>query len=230
MWLSTLTYWITTLMAAANAYIVLHELISQTLDRVIYMRTCLTSLSESDTALSQCKIRLLTQVPHDNSGVFDVEDCAGTAALTVNVGVCFPAGRNINTNQVYVLVQVVLGDSIVWWRAWVLWPNNKVVRCVCISMILISTGTYLVHDEAHSLLTQIQHHSHWSHGCTRCVHAFRNSHSQCSGRAVVHERDHVQRRQVGYHCWNQFADDEHGCDGSHQLLSLVRFSVFLFPC
>ncbi|TFK81879.1 hypothetical protein K466DRAFT_501367, partial [Polyporus arcularius HHB13444] len=31
------------------------------------------------------------------------------------------------------------GDSIVWWRAWVLWPDNRVIRSICAIVILLTT-------------------------------------------------------------------------------------------
>ncbi|RDX42098.1 hypothetical protein OH76DRAFT_1363399, partial [Lentinus brumalis] len=33
------------------------------------------------------------------------------------------------------------GDAIVWWRAWVLWPGDSLVRCMCVVMILATMGS-----------------------------------------------------------------------------------------
>ncbi|TFK82048.1 hypothetical protein K466DRAFT_438072, partial [Polyporus arcularius HHB13444] len=30
---------------------------------------------------------------------------------------------------------------IVWWRAWVLWPDNRVVRWVCVTIIVLTGGS-----------------------------------------------------------------------------------------
>ncbi|TBU38376.1 hypothetical protein BD309DRAFT_983707 [Dichomitus squalens] len=50
-----------------------------------------------------------------SSGPSDYGSCANTAALTVNI---------------------LLGDSVVCWRAWLLWPGNRVVRLVSILLLL----------------------------------------------------------------------------------------------
>ncbi|KAI0754092.1 hypothetical protein C8Q80DRAFT_345519 [Daedaleopsis nitida] len=57
-----------------------------------------------------------------------LQDCAATAALTVNV---------------------VLGDAIVWWRAWVIWQGNRIVRALCI-ILLICTFALGVADTSQS--------------------------------------------------------------------------------
>ncbi len=47
-----------------------------------------------------------------------------------------------HANKVLALSQVIIADSIVWWRAWVLWPRSRVIHWVCVLMILLTSGTH----------------------------------------------------------------------------------------
>lgn len=38
----------------------------------------------------------------------------------------------VSVSQTAVAVQLAIGDSIVWWRAWVLWPTNRVLNSTCL--------------------------------------------------------------------------------------------------
>ncbi|RPD54194.1 hypothetical protein L226DRAFT_572094 [Lentinus tigrinus ALCF2SS1-7] len=118
MWMSTLAYWTGTLVAAAEVYTNLLDLTWQNVGHAGNMLGCLSSLSavESDAASRACYQEL--ESGRSDYAAYNVHNCIGTAALTVNV---------------------VIGDSVVWWRAWVLWPGSRVVRSVCIIMILLTT-------------------------------------------------------------------------------------------
>ncbi|RPD76067.1 hypothetical protein L226DRAFT_395986 [Lentinus tigrinus ALCF2SS1-7] len=77
--------------------------------------------SSSEVASSSCHGNSQgTQSPYHYKQSRDIQGCTGTVALTVNV---------------------VIGDSIVWWRAWVLWADSRIVRCVCVVMILLTMLT-----------------------------------------------------------------------------------------
>ena len=41
--------------------------------------------------------------------------------------------------------QVIIGDAIVWWRAWVLWTDHRVVLYTWITLVLATTGTLFVY-------------------------------------------------------------------------------------
>ncbi|KAI0744306.1 hypothetical protein C8Q80DRAFT_890132 [Daedaleopsis nitida] len=51
------------------------------------------------------------------------QKCVGTASLTVNV---------------------VLGDAMVWWRAWVLWRSSRTVRAICVLLISATFATGVI--------------------------------------------------------------------------------------
>ena len=64
--------------------------------------------------------------------------CTGSAVLTINVcSTTAPVGFTlINFN--FCVLQMVLGDAIVWWRMCLLWPRNRVVRGVGAVFLLAS--------------------------------------------------------------------------------------------
>ncbi|KAH9925677.1 uncharacterized protein BXZ73DRAFT_31763, partial [Epithele typhae] len=39
-------------------------------------------------------------------------------------------------------VNVLLGDAIVWWRVWVLWPNSLLVRATCLILLFTTFCAY----------------------------------------------------------------------------------------
>ena len=41
--------------------------------------------------------------------------------------------------------QVIIGDAIVWWRAWVLWTDHRVILTIWITLVLATTGTLFVY-------------------------------------------------------------------------------------
>ncbi|RDX54309.1 hypothetical protein OH76DRAFT_1082402 [Lentinus brumalis] len=120
MWMSTVAYWIGTIVAAAEAYTRVHNLMLRSLGQANMMQDCLyPPTANSHVAPKGCQ-RVPETEPLYNIEEYEIHDCIGTVALTVNV---------------------IIGDTIVWWRALVLWPDNRVVRSVCAIMILLTTVT-----------------------------------------------------------------------------------------
>ncbi|KAI0690136.1 hypothetical protein C8T65DRAFT_730903 [Cerioporus squamosus] len=118
MWVSTLAYWVADIVATVEAYTVLRDLTLHISDLTTNMRDCLGSLPVSDSTFSCTRGGPLTERPGPTA--YGLQACTGTAALTINV---------------------TIGDSIVWWRALVLWPDNRVVRWLCVMMILLTSVT-----------------------------------------------------------------------------------------
>ncbi|KAI0787489.1 hypothetical protein C8Q74DRAFT_1216149 [Fomes fomentarius] len=54
------------------------------------------------------------------SWITEMRQCVGTVSLTTNV---------------------ILGDAIVWWRAWVLWRDNRVVQSFCLFLMFATSAT-----------------------------------------------------------------------------------------
>ncbi|RPD55644.1 hypothetical protein L226DRAFT_573037 [Lentinus tigrinus ALCF2SS1-7] len=135
MWASTAAYLIVTLTVAARVFSKLPGLTSQILGGISDMQACMVSSWCSDTSAlgdSDCPLTI-----SDMPGVFHeaywTQDFTNTALMTVSV---------------------VVGDAIVWWRAWVLWPDSRIVHLICIVMLLL-TVTFGVVDlvlPAHSTL------------------------------------------------------------------------------
>ncbi|RDX42099.1 hypothetical protein OH76DRAFT_144899 [Lentinus brumalis] len=116
MWLSTVAYWIATVVAAAKTYVSVQNLTVQILSRATHIRICLHSISGSDVAVSDCYLDAATELPDLEAS--NILGCTYTVALMVNV---------------------IIADSIVWWRAWVLWPRSRVIHWVCVLMILLTS-------------------------------------------------------------------------------------------
>ncbi|KAI0744351.1 hypothetical protein C8Q80DRAFT_892347 [Daedaleopsis nitida] len=55
-----------------------------------------------------------TAVDRNNWWQRPLQECTGTASLTINV---------------------TLGDAMVWWRAWILWQNSRAIRVLCILLV-----------------------------------------------------------------------------------------------
>ncbi|RDX42086.1 hypothetical protein OH76DRAFT_144034 [Lentinus brumalis] len=121
MWMSALAYWIAILLAAAETYSALHDLASQNVDQAGTVLRCALDLRvDAAAARTDCQQEQVTTLLYSSLKTYNIHDCIGTTALTVNV---------------------VIGDSIVWWRAWVLWPDNRVVRSICAIVIMLTTLT-----------------------------------------------------------------------------------------
>lgn len=83
MWLSTLAFWIVTLVAAVKAYSVLQVLTAQTSGHIANMQACLTSMTGSDSAYSCSSQDPLTELA--GTEAYYAEDCTGTVSLMINV-------------------------------------------------------------------------------------------------------------------------------------------------
>ncbi|RPD52784.1 hypothetical protein L226DRAFT_204858 [Lentinus tigrinus ALCF2SS1-7] len=116
MWASTTAYWIAYILVMARVYNKLRELTSQSLGGVVVMQTCLVSSLGAGSAIGNCSLEIPDALAFFHEAYW-LRDCTETASLTV---------------------EVVIGDAIVWWRAWVLWPNGRIVRSVCIVMLLLT--------------------------------------------------------------------------------------------
>ena len=87
MWLSTMVYWIVTLLDLTRVYISLRNVALQSASQVVSMQGCLRSLSGSDAASDRCSGN---RWPPDRFQValegFDTQaSCVATTSLTVNV-------------------------------------------------------------------------------------------------------------------------------------------------
>lgn len=66
-----------------------------------------------------------------------------TATLTINVSTtslvqCIPGSLQL-------FMQIFIGDSIVWWRAYALWASNYYVRCCCTVILAATLGMFEMH-------------------------------------------------------------------------------------
>ncbi len=88
MWLSTVAYWIATVVAAARTYVSVQNLTVQILSRATHIRTCLHSISGSDVAVSDCHLDAATEWPDLEAS--NILGCTYTVALMVNVSCSAP--------------------------------------------------------------------------------------------------------------------------------------------
>ncbi len=141
MWMSTVAYWIGTIVAAAEAYTRVHNLTLRSLGQANMMQDCLyPPTADSHVAPKGCQ-RVPETEPLYNIEEYEIHDCIGTVALTVNVSASPALALPLCHSSIS--EKVIIGDTIVWWRALVLWPDNRVVRSVCAIMILLTTGPHL---------------------------------------------------------------------------------------
>ena len=68
------------------------------------------------------------------------QQCAGTLALTINVGVLSSSPCARLSVAHLPRLQILLGDAIVCWRACVLWHRSRLVKGVCIAFLLTTFG------------------------------------------------------------------------------------------
>ncbi len=85
MWLSTVTHWIATLVAAANDYSAMQDTLSRSVDQIGNTQTCLRVFTGSDAASSCHPQPLLTE--SGNTEGYNIDECTGTMSLMVNVGI-----------------------------------------------------------------------------------------------------------------------------------------------
>lgn len=65
-------------------------------------------------------------------------NCVKTATLTINVLVMLPYFRRV---LLICLWQIILGDAIVCWRAYVVWKGNKFIMSTSVVFLLATFGT-----------------------------------------------------------------------------------------
>ncbi len=83
MWMSTVSDWIATLVAAVEDYTALQDLTLRSLRRMTDMQDCIGTLPGSDATLSCSQQTPLTKFL--DSPVYNIQNCTSAAALTVNV-------------------------------------------------------------------------------------------------------------------------------------------------
>ncbi len=87
MWLSTVAFWIVTLVTAVKAWSVLRDLTAQTLGQIANMQACLYSMTSTGATYGCSPQNLRTELA--DTEAYAAEDCAGTVSLAINV--CLPA-------------------------------------------------------------------------------------------------------------------------------------------
>ncbi len=114
-----------------------------------------------------------------------------------------------------------------WWRAWVLWPDNRVVRWVGVIMIFLTTSA---HSAWFLALMHANFPSHWRHRYERCVQGSTvDPHVQLGwGRRSSDSEwrvPQVHRRFVGHRL--RIVLSPHECSGNHVdcIPCLVRPSI-----
>ena len=70
---------------------------------------------------------------------FRIQACVGTATLTINVCRSFLDLYFHPYSHAYTF-QIVLSDLIVWWRAWILWSQSRIVHVCGIALLLATFG------------------------------------------------------------------------------------------
>ena len=139
LWTSTAAYWIVTLIVTARVFQELHDLTSQSFRGVASVQACLVMSWTSKNATFNCRLIGPNTLAFFNE-MYWIRDYTETVTLTIGVSPHCPDGANADLP-----LKVVVSDAIVWWRAWVLWPHNRVVRGLCIVLILLTIGTSPAH-------------------------------------------------------------------------------------
>ena len=142
MWTSTLAYWIATLFAALEIQAILYNATSQMLDSVSYIQGCFgLNAGVNTTSLNMCP---KPTWPHPDDvrdslsyiPAYNIQQCVGTTGLTLNVNTSRVARRVPSLTS----CQVIIGDAIVWWRAWVILSNHRIILFIGITMTLVTMG------------------------------------------------------------------------------------------
>lgn len=139
LWTSTAAYWIVTLIVTARVFQELHNLTSQSVRGVASVQACLVASWTVENADVDCPLDGPNTFAFFNE-MYWIRDYTETVTLTIGVSPHRPYDAITD-----LLLKVVVSDAIVWWRAWVLWPLNRVVRCLCIVLILLTIGTFPAH-------------------------------------------------------------------------------------
>lgn len=86
MWMSAIAYWIAILLAAAETYSALHDLASQNAHQAGTVLRCALDLRvDAATAPTDCRQEQVMTLLYSSFEAYNIHDCIGTTALTVNV-------------------------------------------------------------------------------------------------------------------------------------------------
>ena len=110
-----------------------------------FTTSCLSS--QNATLCSSENIQHLQDPPPGQ-----VDPSIPTALLSVNVSCIIPMNRPADDS---LLFQIVLGDSIVLWRAWILWARNRVLQLISLSLIISTTGSNQLRTRVVGILTDV---------------------------------------------------------------------------
>ena len=141
LWASTTAYWIVNLVITARVFSKLPIFTLQSLEAVADMQACLVSSWGVNGTFGDCPLNLPDVSAYLREASW-TQDFASTTTTTISVS----HERIFCSHSVPIPIsrQVVVGDAIIWWRAWVLWPRSYAVRLLCILMLLLTLGTYSV--------------------------------------------------------------------------------------
>ncbi|KAM5536520.1 hypothetical protein V8D89_009797 [Ganoderma adspersum] len=85
-----------------------------------YAAQLLCQSTKGDTCLGLCP---LTFLPAPSCTMYSFGIPGAVHGLTV----CVPTG--------ILTINVMLGDAVVWWRVWVIWPRSLIVRITCVVLL-----------------------------------------------------------------------------------------------
>ena len=140
MWMSTVAYWIATLLVAVETQLTLRNIMTHALANVDQARSCV-GFSSGGRPFMDCQSESPVKEVPDYLEVYGAQQCIGTVALTINVSMY----TDSKDQELTPVCQVIIGDAVVWWRAWVLWTDHRVVLYTWITLVLATTGTLFVY-------------------------------------------------------------------------------------
>ncbi|TFK81539.1 hypothetical protein K466DRAFT_656110 [Polyporus arcularius HHB13444] len=125
--LLTMFFGLLTVLSAVAAYVLLSKQIERRRSALMLLAivamwtTTLAYWVANIVAVVEAYTVLRDLTTHLSNRMLGMQDClaALAAAASAASGSCMQGDP----------LRVTIGDSIVWWRAWVLWPDNRVVRC-----------------------------------------------------------------------------------------------------
>ena len=139
LWTSTAAYWIVTLIVTARVFQELHDLTSQSFRGVVDVQACLVASWTAENAAPTCQLDGPNTLAFFDEMYF-IRDYTEVVTLTIGVSPHCLDGAITDLP-----LKVVVSDAIVWWRAWVLWPHSRVLRCLCIVLMLLTISTFSAH-------------------------------------------------------------------------------------
>ncbi|RPD53457.1 hypothetical protein L226DRAFT_151187 [Lentinus tigrinus ALCF2SS1-7] len=120
MWASTAAYWIATLLVVVQAQSTMHDIMAQILVSVDHAQSCTSYSPATGRPFSACETGPPVADVPDYLEAQGIQQCTGTVALMANV---------------------IIGDAIVWWRAWVLWKDHRVVLYAWTTLVIATMLT-----------------------------------------------------------------------------------------